>query len=154
VLVLADAGETAGGVGAQLCAAAFLALLVSLVLGWAALGTVSLVLLGAAYAVHLSIDDVALDARAPLFAAGLLMTAELCYWSLEERERVRGEPGDGFRRLGFVALLGLGALFVGAVLLAVVDLGRTGGLAVDLVGAAAAAAVLLALVLAARRPVE
>ena len=154
MLVLVDASDTAGGVGAQLCAAAFLALLAALVLGWAALGTVSLVLLGAAYAVHLSIDDVALDARAPLVAAGLLMTAELCHWSLEERERVRGEPGDGFRRLGFVALLGLGALFVGAVLLAVVDLGGTGGLAVDLVGAAAAAAALLVVVLLARRPLH
>ena len=93
-----------------------------------------------------------LDTLAPLLAAGLLLAAELAYWSLEERQNVRTEAREQLRRLAVVAALALGSLFVGAVLLAVADVARTRGLAVDLVGAAAAAGALLLLVLVARRP--
>jgi hypothetical protein len=150
VLVLAEAGETAAAIGVRLGVGALLALVAALVLAWTPLIPVSLVLLGAAYAVPLAVDDTALDGRAPLVGVGLVIVAELSHWSLEERERVRGEPGDGFRRLGFVSLLGLAALLVGASLLAVVDVVRTGGLAVDLVGAVAAAAALVVIVWMAR----
>jgi hypothetical protein len=112
---------------------------------------VSLVSLGGLYGLQLAVDDVALDSAAALVAAGLLVTAELAYWSLEERERVKTEPGEGVRRFAFVALFGLGALVVSALLLGLVDAVGTAGLAVDLVGTAAAAAALLAVVLAARR---
>jgi hypothetical protein len=121
------------------------------VLGWPSLIPGALVLLGGLYGAQLAVDDAALDAAAPLFAAGLLVTAELGYWSLEERERVQVEPGEGLRRLSFVALLGLGALVVAASLLALVDVLRTSGPAVDLIGAAAAAAALIAIVVLARR---
>ena len=121
-------------------------------LGWSSLVPASIVLLGSAYAVHLALDDPTLDTRAPLLAAGLLIAAELAYWSLEERQNVRTEAREQLRRLTVVAALALGSLFVGAVLLAVADVARTRGLAVDLVGAAAAAGALLLLVLVARRP--
>jgi hypothetical protein len=150
VLALEGAGDVAGTVGVRVAAVGVLALVTAIVQGWPRLVATSLVLLGSAYALHLSVDDVSLDARAPLFAAGLLLTAELAFWSLEERDHVRGEPGDGFRRLGFVALLGLAALAVAATVLAAVDVARTGGLAVDLLGAGAAAAALLIVVLIAR----
>lgn len=151
VLVLVDAGDFAVDAGVRTAALALLALVAALRLGWSPLLPASLLLIGATYAIHLAVDDAPLDALAPLFAAGLLLTAELGYWSLEERERIDAEPGEGFRRLGFVALLALGALLVGAVLLAVADLARTRGLAVDLLGAAAAASALLLVVLLARR---
>ena len=109
-------------------------------------------LLGSAYAVHLTLDDPTLDTRAPVVAAGLLLAAELAYWSLEELQRVRTEAREQLRHLAVVAALGLGGLFVGAVLLAVADVVRTRGLAVDLFGAGAAASALLLLVLIARRP--
>jgi hypothetical protein len=131
---------------------ALLALVAALVLAWPSLVPAALVLLGAAYATQLAVDDVSLDFRAPLFAAGLVVTAELAYWSLEERENVHAERGDALRRLGYVALLALGTLCIGAVLLVATDAMRAGGLAVDLLGAAAAAAVLLVVVLGARRP--
>ena len=113
---------------------------------------VCLVLLGGAYAVHLSLDDTALDARAPVLAAGLLLVAELAYWAIEERQNVRAEAGESLRHLGHVVLLALGGLAAGSVLLAVADVVRTRRLAVVLVGAAAAAGALLVLVLLARRP--
>jgi hypothetical protein len=122
------------------------------VLGWSSLVPASVGLMGAAYAVHLALDDPALDTRAPLLAAGLLLAAELAYWSLEELQNVRTEAREQLRRLAVVVLLALSGLLVGAVLLAVADVARTRGLAVDLLGAAAAASALLLLVLVARRP--
>jgi hypothetical protein len=122
------------------------------VLGWSSLVPASVGLMGAAYAVHLALDDPALDTRAPLLAAGLLIAAELAYWSLEELQNVRTEAREQLRRLAVVVLLALSGLLVGAVLLAVADVARTRGLAVDLLGAAAAASALLLLVLVARRP--
>jgi hypothetical protein len=118
--------------------------------GWTPLIPASIVVVGSVYAAQLAIDGASLDSAAPAFAAGLLMTAELAYWSLEERERVSGEAGAGLRHAAFVAGLGVATLLVASVLLAFVDAVRTKGLAVDLLGAAAAAAALFAIVLVAR----
>jgi hypothetical protein len=123
-----------------------MALIAALVLGWSPLIPVAIVLVGGNYAAQLAIDDVGLDSVAPAFAAGLLVTAELAYWSLEERENVHGEAGAGFRRAAFVVGLGLTTLLAASVLLVLVDAVRTRGLAVDLLGAAAAAAALFAIV--------
>jgi hypothetical protein len=82
------------------------------------------------------------------------VTAELGYWSLEEREDVHVGPGEQLRRLAVVAGLGLAALVTSAALLALADAVDAGGLAVDLLGAAAAAAALLIVVLFARRGVR
>jgi ABC-type Na+ efflux pump permease subunit len=136
--------------GWRIAAFALLALVVAIVLGWTALLPLSLGALGAFYGLQLAVDDAGLDLATPLVAVGLVLTAELAYWSLEERERVAGKPGESLRRLVYVAAVALGAFIVVAVLLALVDAVRTGGLAVDLLGAAAAAAALIAIVLAAR----
>ncbi|MGH3111474.1 MAG: hypothetical protein ACRDQT_11205 [Gaiellaceae bacterium] len=129
---------------------ALLTLVAALVLDWPPLVPASLGVLGGLYGVQLAVDDASLDSGAALFAAGALVTAELAHWSLEERERVETEPGEEFRRLAFAALLAIGALVVAGVLLALVDRIGTAGLAVDLVGTAAAAAAILAVVWAAR----
>jgi hypothetical protein len=138
-------------VGVRGAAAALVLLAASLVFGWARLVPLSLGLLGAAYALYLSVDDPPLDAAAPAFAAGLLVTAELAYWSLEERDPVRAERGETLRRIAVVAAEGVVALVLGGGLLALADAARTQGLAIDLLGAAAAAAALLSLARAARR---
>lgn len=122
----------------------------ALVLGWPALIPASLLLLGGMYGAELAVDDPTLDGASPFFAAGLLVTAELAYWSLEERDSVRADPGESLRRAAFVALLALGALLVGSLLLVLTDGVRAGGLAVDLLGAVAAGAVLLVVVVARR----
>ena len=66
---------------------------------------------------------------------------------------MRAEGGEGWRRLGLVASLGLAMVLAAGALLALVDALRTRGLTVDVLGAAAAAAVLV-FVLLARRPAE
>lgn len=134
----------------RLVAVGVIALVAAVVLGWSSLVAASVVLIGSAYAVHLALDDPELATRAPLLAAGLLLAAELAYWSLEERIRWQGEDGDGLRRAAFVALLGLAALVVATVLLAIVDAVRARGLALDLVGATAAVAVVAAVLVITR----
>jgi hypothetical protein len=138
-------------IGVRGAAVAVVALIAALVLGWPRLVPLSLVLLGGAYALYLAVDSPPLDVAASAFAAGLLITAELAYWSLEEREAVVAERGEALRRLGFVAILGASALVLSGALLALADLARTRGLAIDLLGAAAASTLLLSLAVLARR---
>ena len=137
-------------VGLRIAVLALLALVASLVLDWPVLLPATLFLLGGLYAAQLAVDDATLDGASPLFAAGLLATAELGYWSLEEREPATADPGETLRRVGFVTALVLGALLVAGTLLAFVDGVRADGIAVDLVGAAAAAAVLVVVLVAHR----
>jgi hypothetical protein len=151
VVALVGADDVAIAVGVRLCGLAFLSLVAAVVLGWSPLVALSVGLVGATYATHLAVDDPGLDAKAALLGAGLLLTAELAYWSLAERERVASEPGESLRRLGLLLAVALAVLGAGIALLIVSDAVRTGGLAVDLVGAAAAAAALLVVVLFARR---
>ena len=123
-------------VGVRLAALGIVALVAAIVLGEAR-SSRCLVLLGGAYAVHLSLDDTALDARAPVLAAGLLLVAELRV--LGDRGAAERTRGRQLRHLGRVAMLALGDIATGSVLLAVADVVETRGLAVDLIGAAAAA---------------
>jgi hypothetical protein len=123
----------------------------ALVLGWPSLVPVAVALAGGIYAFELAIDDAPLDAAAPAVAVGVLLAAELAYWSLDERERATGDPGQGLRRAAFVALLGVAALVVAGVLLALVDELRARGLALDLVGAIAAVAVFATVLVATLR---
>ena len=125
-------------------------LVAAVVLEWSPLVPASLALVGAAYAIHLGIDDPPFDVGVAALAALLLLAAELAYWSLEEGDEVSAEPGEALRRLAVVVGFGAVALVAAAGVLALVDAVRARGLAVDLVGAAAAAAALLALVLASR----
>jgi hypothetical protein len=123
-----------------------------IVLGWSPLLPMALVALGGLYGLQLTVDDAGLDVATPLVAVGLIVTAELAYWSLEEQERAQGEPGESFRRVAYVAALAVVAFAIASLLLALVDVVRTGGLAIDLLGAAAAAAVVLAVVASSARP--
>jgi hypothetical protein len=136
--------------GVRVAAVAFLALVAAIALGWSPLVPIAAAIGVGLYAAELAIDDAPLDVAAPAVAAGLLLCTELAYWSLEERTRWRGEPGDGLRRAAFVALLGVGALLVAAVLLGLVDAVRARGLALDLLGGAAAAAVVATVLVIAR----
>jgi hypothetical protein len=138
-------------VGWRVAAFALLALVAALTLGWSSLLTLALLALGGLFGVELVVDEEPLDAAAPLVAAALVVTAELGYWSLEEREPVATEPGEAFRRLAHIALVALGTLAASAVLLALVDSARTSGLAIDLLGTAAAVATVVTIVVIARR---
>ena len=108
-------------------------------------------LLGGEYVAIVGFEADALDTRAPLVAGALLAVAELAYWSLELKVPVADEAGTSLRRFALIAALVLGALALGAVLLALVEAVSAGGPAVDLLGAAAAVGALALLALAARR---
>lgn len=136
--------------GVRVAVLALVLLLAALVNGWTRLVPLPVLALGGIYAAQLAVDDRPLDTVAPLVAAGLYVTAELAYWSLEERERIRAEPGERLRRLASVAGLALVVLLVAAVLLALVDAVRARGLTIDVLGAGAAAAALLVVVLLSR----
>lgn len=110
--------------------------------------------LGAGYGISLGVEGGTLDGRAPVLAAALFLLAELAYWSLELHEAVADEAGAYLRRIGLLSALALGALAVGAGLLAVVDAGDRGGLALEALGAFAAVAALAIVALATRRPAD
>jgi hypothetical protein len=137
-------------VGARVGALAFLALVAGIVLGWSALVPLAVALAGGTYAVELAIADAPLDVAAPGVAAGLFLCAELAYWSLDERQRWASDVGEGMRRTGFVALLGVGAFLAASILLALADAVRARGLALDLLGALAVVAAVATVVAVAR----
>ena len=110
---------------------------------------VGLACLGGAYAAVLAIADPQLDLSAALVAAALLTIGELAHLSIDARTAVDTESVT-WRRTAWVAVLALGTLALGAGLLVVSDLLRTGGIAVDVLGAVAALAALGLLVAAAR----
>src|SRR5262245_53806847 len=137
-------------VGVRVAALAAVTLVAGIVLAWAALVPLAVALGGGLYGVELAIADAPLDVAAPAIAAGLFLSAELAYWSLEERAHWQGDPGDGLRRAALVALLGAGAFLVAGVLLALVEAVSVRGLALDLLGAVAAVTVLATVVVIAR----
>ena len=111
----------------------------------------AIVLLGAEYATILGFESDALDPRAPLVAGALLAVAELAYWSLELRGPVVDEAGTYLRRVALLATLVVGAVGLGVMLLTLVEVVAAGGVAVDILGAAAALVAVALLALAARR---
>ena len=125
-------------------------LLAGIVLEWTPLLPLSVLLLGGLYAAQLRVDGEALDGSAAVVAAGLLVTAELGYWSLEALDRTATEPGATLRRFAIVAALGVGAAVLSELVLVLADLVRGRGLALDVVGAAAAAGALAVVALLAR----
>jgi hypothetical protein len=117
----------------------------ALALRWPTLLAWSLALLGAEYAVWLTERGGAVDTRSPLYAAGLLLVAELGYegvdWSF-----VRVETELHARRGLQLAGLALGALAAGTVVLAAAAVPVGGGVALTAVGVVAAALALLLIV--------
>jgi hypothetical protein len=147
---IARGDETFQEFDVRVAAITFVALFAAIVQGWSWLVPAAIALAGGSYAVELAIDDAALDVGAPVVAVGLLLTAELAYWSLDERRPIPGDPGQGLRRAALVALGGAGALVVASALLALVDEVRGRGIALDLVGAVAAVAVVATVLATAR----
>jgi len=120
------------GLGVAACVLLALALAV----GWASLVPWPLVLLGGAYAWSVGGGEV--DQWSPLYAAALLAVAELSYWSLELRGRVEDAERLNERRAGLIVALALGTIACGGVVLAATSLRIGEGVAVDLLGVAAA----------------
>ena len=134
-----------GGVVGEIAAVpgllAAVLLVVAIATRWAALVPLVLVALVAEYAFVLVTRSEAVDAGAPLYAAGLLLLAEVAYWSLEP---AAGAPDRGLfaRRVATTAALALGGLAVATFVLVVAALPVAGGLALEALGIAAAAGAL------------
>jgi len=147
---VARGGHELQAVDVRVAAVAFVALVAALVQGWPSLVPAAVVLAGGSYAIELAVDDAPIDVAAPVVAVGLLLAAELGYWSLDERSRAPGDGGQGLRRAAFVAVAAAGALVVSSALLALVEDVRGRGLALDVVGALAAVAAIVTVVATAR----
>jgi hypothetical protein len=109
-------------------------LAVALVGRWADVLPWAIALLGAQYAASLLLRDAGIDGLAPLYAALLLLTAELAYWSLDAKPAL----GGVLLRLGSLLGLSLGTIAVGAVLLGLSEGGAERGFALQLIGLLAA----------------
>lgn len=94
-------------------APAILLLLVALTAGRTAPIPFALLLLGAIYA----IPDGDRAIAAPIYGAGLLLTAELAYWSLEERVRRRVQAGVATPRLLAILAVAAATIPSGALVL-------------------------------------
>jgi hypothetical protein len=113
-------------------------LVVALVGRWADVVPWAIALLGGQYAASLLLRDAGIDGLAPLYAALLLVTAELAYWGLEMKPALGGVA----RRLASLLGLALGAAAVGAFVLALSEGGEERSFAFQLVGLLAAAGTL------------
>jgi hypothetical protein len=149
---IALAADAATGWGClAIGATGVLVLATGLAPGWPGPIPFGLALLGAEYAVFLGVDGIAVDTRAPLVAAALLVTAELAYWSLELRAAIEEEPGAIARRVAYLTVLALLGMLLGALMLSLVDAAGGEGLWLEALGAAAALASLVLLLGLARR---
>jgi hypothetical protein len=137
---------------APLGLAAVVVLAASIGLGWTSGIAWTLVLLAAEYAAALAVRGGAdVDAGAPLVGAGLLVLAELAYWSIELRGPGYEERGVVARRLGALGVVAFLSVLLGAFVVVLTAAPLGGGLAWDAVGIAAAAGTLAIVAWLARR---
>src|SRR6266542_43924 len=102
---------------------------------WPALVPSAVVVLAAQYAVSLYHRAGPVDARAPLFAAGYLLLAELAHWSTEAHRLERAVLGH---RIAVLTVLTLGAMALGALILLAAGLPLAGPIARLALGVTAA----------------
>jgi len=125
-------------------------LLAGLILRWSAALAVGVALLGAQQATRLALGPEAVDEATPLIATGLLLVAELAWWSVEPRVPAWWQLGVLARRLGTLVLTCVAALAVSAVVVVAAGAPVNGGTLLELVGVLAAAAALALLAAVAR----
>jgi hypothetical protein len=116
-------------------------------IGWA------LGLLAAQYLASALPFDSVVDARAPVVGAGLLLVAELAYWSIELRSPMRDEPAIHVARARAIGVLVAAGAAAAVVPLLVAELPAAGQPALRVAGAIAVVCVVALLAwLSARAP--
>jgi hypothetical protein len=108
-------------------------------------------ILAAEYGLSLFHQRAPVDARAPLFAAGLLVLVELAYWAAESHRLVRDERAVLAARLAVLAAVALGAVALGALILLAAELPLAGPVARLALGVAAASTLLALIATLSRR---
>jgi hypothetical protein len=111
----------------------------------------ALVVLGGECAGLFLVRNETVDVRAPLYGVGLLLVAELAFAALELRAG-KPEPGLLARRAALVAVVALGGVLAGTVVLAAANVPVEGGVGLEAVGVVAAVGALLLLGRLAARP--
>ncbi len=111
-----------------------------LVLGWQSAIRWTLLVLGLAYVVTLVAGQAALDARSPMYAGGLLLLAELGYWSVGASLPAQADSGVSAQRVIAIVITVLTAIGVGALLFLVAGLPIAAGATLTAVGIGAAIA--------------
>jgi hypothetical protein len=105
---------------------------------WGAALAAGIAFLGAEQALGLATGPSSVDPWTPVYAAGLLLAAELAWWSIEPRVPAWSEPVVPLRRLGVIVLMcALGAVLAAMVVLAA-GAPLEGGVSLELVGVLAA----------------
>lgn len=102
----------------------------------------ALALLAGLYVAALVVRGSPLDTGSAVYGAGLLVAAELSYWSLELRASGRDEAGALARRGTILGGVALASLVLGSALLPLAAAPVGGGILWDGVGVAAASGVL------------
>jgi hypothetical protein len=124
-------------------AAATIALAAACVLRRPQLAVAGLVLLGAEYAGFFLVRGSTVDQRAPLYAAGFLVVAELAFTAMERRA-----PGNrelALHRVIALAALAVAAVALGTLVLAFAAVPAGGGVVLHAVGVVAAVALVVLL---------
>ena len=149
-MVLGAATALAGRTSAAALVGAALAIaLLSVALTTARPGPIpfALLLLGAVYA----IPDAGRAAATPVFGSALLLTAELAYWSLDERVHLRLEAGALMPRLLAILAVAAAAIPASTLVLVTAEAGVERSPATTAVGGAAIVACIALLTSLARR---
>jgi hypothetical protein len=105
---------------------------------WASLVPSALFVLVAEYVISLYHRAGPVDARAPLFAAGYLLLAELAHWATEAHRLVRDDRDVLGHRVAVLAALSLGTMGLGALILLAAGLPFAGPVARLALGVVAA----------------
>jgi hypothetical protein len=106
------------------------------------LGGGAVAVLATEYGLSLYHQRELVDARAPLFAAGLLLLAELAFWSAESHGSLRDDRRVVVHRLGVLAVVALATVAFGALILIAAELPLEGPVARLGLGVAAASTVI------------
>jgi hypothetical protein len=133
-------------------AAGVLWLWIGLALRWSAALAAGIAFFGAEQAVRLATARSSVDPWTPAYAAALLLVAELAWWSIEPRVAAWSQPDAVVRRLLTLVGACAGAGLLAALIVLAAGAPLEGGVGLELVGVAAAAAALGVIATVARRP--
>jgi hypothetical protein len=121
-------------------------LLAGVIYEWSSAIASAACLLALEYILSLGLAGAAIDARAPVIGAGLLLMTELAFWSIEQRAPIRDAPAVHFARARAVGMLVAGGGLLATLPLFASQLRIPGGLALSALGAVAAVALAMVLV--------
>jgi hypothetical protein len=121
---------------------------------WSAALATGVVFLGAEQALRLALGPGTVDAWTPAYAACLLFSAELAWWSIEPRVAAWWEPAVVAWRLAAIVGMCAATAVVAALVVLAAGAPLQGGLGLELVGVAAAFAAVAVVAVIARVPVR